>query len=401
MFHRLYLLVLCIFNASPGQRCVLNSRSHFGEPLPVFLRNGRLLEPDDRYGNVEMNSGDTLTLSCGSSGPISHPNAIRQLRTATITCEAGDNFRNDDWLNAPASFSQFRCQDPPDYNSQRTNQSCFNGHQIYEVGYQIDNQWHPVYQSCFDEDVLRPVYSKYTQKPYNAMFQTRVDRPYFKADGNYRTIPVESLFSPWGQRAAIGNLVGSAIDRYVTRSEEMSRGHLAAKTDFVFAFGERATFHYVNCAPQWKNFNGGNWNTLEVDLRNHVHAAGYNTILYTGTFGVTSLINQYGERVDLYLANDNNNNPIIPVPQYYYKVVYDTDSRKGIAFVGINNPYYTSSEARDLFFCEDLCRGNPEFRWLTWRPDNPSEGYTFCCRVEDFRRTVNHLPEFEVTGLLT
>ncbi|KAJ0172660.1 hypothetical protein K1T71_011799 [Dendrolimus kikuchii] len=202
------------------------------------------------------------------------------------------------------------------------------------------------------------------------------------------------------QRAAIAQLVGSQIDNYITDTQLLSRGHLAAKTDFVFAFGERATFHYVNCAPQWTGFNGGNWNTLEVDLRNHIHYSGYDTIIYTGTYGVTQLFNQYGQRLDIYLTTDINDNPVIPVPQYFYKVVYEPSTQRGIAFVGLNNPYYTRAEAHDLFFCEDFCRGNRDFLWLTWHPDNPAEGYTFCCSIPDFRNTVHHLPQFEVTSIL-
>lgn len=402
MFNKLYLMILCAFNTTHEQICRLNTRSDFGEPLPVILRNGQLLEPDDKYGNIELRSGETLTLSCEGTGSLLHPNAIRQVTTASITCEAGKSFKNDDWLNAPAPFYQFRCQEPPSYRSIRTNRTCFDGNPIIEVGYHVDHNFYPLYESCFDDRELKAVYSKYTQKPYNAMFQQRVDRPYFIAGDNYRLIPVETLFSPRGQKAAVARIVGqNIIDTYITQSQLLSRGHLAAKTDFVFAFSERATFHYVNCAPQWTGFNGGNWNTLEVDLRNHIHAAGYNTTIYTGTYDVASLLTQFGRRENLYLYSDENENPVIPIPQYFYKVVYEPNTQRGIAFVGINNPYYTPKEARALFFCEDLCRGKENFNWLTWHPDNAVEGYTFCCTVPNFRDVVKHLPEFEVSGILT
>ncbi|KAM3965964.1 salivary protein Tsal2A [Aphomia sociella] len=398
MFQRIFMIILCALNVQHGQRCRIHSRTHFGEPLPVILREGRLLEPTDKYGNVDLQYGETLVLSCEGSGHITHPNVKHEEITASITCDGGDNFKNDDWLNSPATFYLFRCLYPPNYNSIRTNRTCYDDNPIIEVGYRIQNEFYPVYESCFNEAGLNAVYSKYTQKPYNANYQTRVERPFFIANDNYGVVPVESLFSPRGQKAAVAQLVGPMIDTYITKNELLSRGHLAAKTDFVFAFGERSTFHYVNCAPQWTGFNGGNWNTLEVDLRNHIHVAEYDTIVYTGTFGVTQLLNQFGRRVDLFLYTDVNNNPVIPVPQYFYKVVYEPRSKRGIAFVGINNPYYTMTEARELFFCEDICRGNRQFAWLSWHPDNPSEGYTFCCTIPDFRQAVHHLPTFEVRG---
>ncbi|KAG6454133.1 hypothetical protein O3G_MSEX008518 [Manduca sexta] len=397
MIQRIMLLILCTLNIHPRPQCRLHSRTHFREPLPIIIRNGRLLEPTDNFGGVELNYGETLTISCEGSELIRHANANRVVTTATITCVGDEMFRNDEWLNAPARFSAFTCQEAPRHTSRRTNRTCFEGNKIFEVGYTVQNEFYPVYESCFDESRLNAVYSKYTQKPYNAFYQTRVERPFFIAENVYGFTPVETLFSPRGLRASVAQLVGTMIDNYVTKTESLSRGHLAAKTDFVFAFGERATFHYVNCAPQWTGFNGGNWNTLEVDLRNHVHSAGYDTIIYTGTLGVTQLFNQYGVRVDIYLDTDENNNPVIPVPQYYYKVVYEPCTQRGIAYVGINNPYYTPDEARELFFCQDLCRTlRSNFSWLTWHPDNPSEGYTFCCSVPDFKKTVNHLPSFEI-----
>ncbi|GBP50263.1 hypothetical protein EVAR_88099_1 [Eumeta japonica] len=401
MFERYFVLVLSVLNIQDGPRCRLNARTHFGEPLPVVLRNGRLLEPTDQWGNVDLENGERLTLSCEGAGTIVHPSATRQLATADIVCETGDNFNNNDWLSAPARFSLFRCVFPPAYVSETTNRTCYENHLVVEVGYRIEGTLYPVYESCFNNNTLNVIYSKYTQKPYNAYFQTRVDRPYFIDDGKYANVPVESLFSPGGQKNAVAKLVSSRIDTYITREQFLSRGHLAAKTDFPFAFGQRATFHYVNCAPQWYGFNSGNWNTLEVELRNRVNAAGYETIVYTGTFGVSQLTDIYGKRVDLYLFNDRNNNPVIPIPLYFYKVVYEPATTRGTAFVGINNPYYSPAEAKDLFFCRDVCRGNANFSWLIWRADSSSDGYAFCCTIPDFRNTVEHLPYFEVVGLLT
>ncbi|KAF9796170.1 hypothetical protein SFRURICE_010179 [Spodoptera frugiperda] len=401
MFQRAFMLILCALNLQNGQKCLLNTRKDFGEPLPVIVRDGKLLEPTDSFGNVEMNYGDTLTLSCEGTGNINHPNVQRPLSVATISCEGGDIFKNDAWLNEPSRFFLFKCNYSPQHKSRRTERLCYDGNPIIEVGYVVDSHFYPVYESCFNEASLNVLYSKYTQKPYNALYQTKVDRPYFIADDQFGYIPVDTLFSPRGQKAAVSKLVGSAIDNYVTPTQFLSRGHLAAKTDFVFAFGERATFHYVNCAPQWVGFNGGNWNTLEVDLRNHIHVAGYNTIIYTGTFGISHLQNADGRKIELYLYTDENNNPVIPVPLFYYKVVYEPQRKCGIVFVGINNPYVSSTEAHQMFFCEDLCRGNRDLSWLSWHPDSAAEGYTFCCTVPDFRNTVPHLPPFDVDCVLT
>lgn len=400
MFRKALLLILCAFTTQNHRRCRINSQEDFREPLPVILRNGKPLEPTTADGDIELAQGDVLVISCAGSGSIEHPNSLRNLETANISCLDGDTFENNDWLNGPSAFSHFQCEDPPNYDVEKANRTCYGGNAVYEVGYRVNNEFYPLYESCFNEGTYSNIYSKYTQKHYNAMFTRRINRPFFMKSNVFESIPVENLYTPKGLRAAVAQLVGGSVKRYWSDNQTLSRGHLAAKTDFVFAFGQRASFHYVNCAPQWTGFNGGNWNDLEVALRLRVHDAGYNTIIYTGTYGVSQLRDEYGDRVDIYLYTDDNNNPVIPVPKYFYKVIYDPGLKQGTAFVGINNPYLSMEGARDLFFCEDVCRGNNAFSWLDWEPDNPERGYAFCCTIPAFNKHVPHIPYMEVTGLL-
>ena len=75
-----------------------------------------------------------------------------------------------------------------------------------------------------------------------------------------------------------GNILGSKElgEKYVKSSGDyfLSRGHTSAKADFALASLQRATFHIANVAPQWQTFNGGNWNTLEANLRAYVAKLG-------------------------------------------------------------------------------------------------------------------------------
>ncbi|KAF9412967.1 hypothetical protein HW555_008664 [Spodoptera exigua] len=218
----------------------------------------------------------------------------------------------------------------------------------------------------------------------------------------YPGVPVDNMYKVATQKETIAELVGNDLaNKYITNRQYLARGHLAAKTDFIYASGQRASFYFINVAPQWQPFNAGNWNSVEQYLRARIGQAGYNTVVYTGTFGVSQLRDENDRPVDVYLYTDANNNPQIPVPLYYYKVVYDAGRRLGTAFVSINNPYYTESEVRALTFCTDHCRNNSAFSWLKWQPDRIDMGYSFCCTVDDFRRTVPHLPAFTVTGLLS
>lgn len=201
-------------------------------------------------------------------------------------------------------------------------------------------------------------------------------------------IPVKTLFSLRGQTAAVA-VVGSMIERYISKTEFLSKGHLAVKTDFIYSFGKRATCNYVNnCAPQRVGFNEDNWNSLEVDLRKHLKL----------WLPYDHLQNKKGHKMDIYLYSDENNNVFLPVPVYFYKIVYEVKSKTGIAFIGINNPCYEPDGVHNLFFCEDVCRGDDRFSWLNWHPDNLYEGYTFCRTISSFRDLLDiyHISRVEV-----
>lgn len=72
------------------------------------------------------------------------------------------------------------------------------------------------------------------------------------------------MYTQANQKTVVTQYVGATLaDRYITNRQFMSRGHLAAKSDYVFATGQRSTFYFINAAPQWQPFNAGNWNSLE------------------------------------------------------------------------------------------------------------------------------------------
>lgn len=89
-----------------------------------------------------------------------------------------------------------------------------------------------------------------------------------------------------------GNILGSKElgEKYVKSSGDyfFSRGHTTAKADFVLASLQRSTFHIANAAPQWQTFNGGNWNTIEGNLRAYVAKLGRDIKVYDSFYKFTS-----------------------------------------------------------------------------------------------------------------
>nr|AKB95589.1 DNA/RNA non-specific endonuclease [Sesamia inferens] len=386
--------------AEPRSGCTLRINGDLGQPQPVYLRGNRYLAAHGNTGQVRLNTGEQVVIACTGSGrSIRHPNIGATRNVATATCVNNNLVSGAGWLNGNGAFGQLTCSAHSQFEAQGTTSRCWNNNLVIRVGFIVNNIFHPVYWSCFDQNRMEVLYVWYDQTPENAVHQTNVDRPSWLAGSFFPGVAVNTMYTQANQKTVVTQYVGATLaDRYITNHQFMSRGHLAAKSDYVFATGQRATFHFVNAAPQWQPFNAGNWNWLEQNLRARIGAAGYNTVIYTGTFGVTQLRDQNNRFVDIYLVPERNQ---IPVPLYFYKVVYDASRRIGTAFISINNPYYTLAEARARQFCTDRCRNNSAFNWLRWQPDRIDIGYSFCCTVDDFRRTIPHLPAFATNGLLS
>lgn len=108
------------------------------------------------------------------------------------------------------------------------------------------------------------------------------------------------------------------------------RGHLIPAGDRTYdkeAYDE--TFLTSNISPQDHDFNAGIWNTLEQQVR-------YWAKKYDGVFVVT------GGVLKGHLKTIGNEK--VAVPELFYKIVYDPDNQKMIAFVlpnkDSNEPLY-------------------------------------------------------------
>ena len=46
-----------------------------------------------------------------------------------------------------------------------------------------------------------------------------------------------------------------------------AKGHLSPDAAFIYQLEQYATYYYINAAPQFQSFNGGNWKQLESATR--------------------------------------------------------------------------------------------------------------------------------------
>lgn len=146
---------------------------------------------------------------------------------------------------------------------------------------------------------------------------------------------------------------------------------------------------------------------MEYTVREYVGRNMLNVQIYTGTHGIFSVIDCGGKSVDIYLdINKNTTNdcsgkgpsPLsagrIPVPLYYYKVVLDEASDRGVVIIGLNNPHASLSDVQSGKFnlCPDV---SSQIKWMeqSWNRTDIHLGYSYACEVNSFVKVVSDLPE--------
>jgi DNA/RNA non-specific endonuclease len=204
----------------------------------------------------------------------------------------------------------------------------------------------------------------------------------------YRRVVQRETFSILLGSAALGEQYINLVNDYF-----LSKGHLVAKADFFYGTGQMATFFYANALPQWQTFNGGNWNTLEDNVRAFASRHGRNLEVYTGGSFRATLPNVNNVQTNLALTT----NGLLPVPRMFWKILYDPTTQAGIAFIGLNNPYQSAAEAAADVRCTDI---SSTVSWLTWQQTNLVRGYSYTCEVNNFRANFPDIPSFTVTSIL-
>jgi len=388
----------------PLSDCNIRINNDLPEPQPLLLipggsKDGRgFYLPEDGNDIVTLAAGQTMLLACpGNSNGFKNTNF--GLRTALATCNSGTTFSVN---SVSYNFSNFACKSYPSHTARYSGSTCYDGTKRHiEIGFEVESDFYKLIDICFDDVLYTTLYANATIVSGIAGYKIGFPRPSFVQDNLFPGMSVDTLYTQNTQRQTISGLLGSTQlgNQFIVPSTVyyLARGHLAANTDFVYGSQQRATFHFVNVAPQWQTFNAGNWEALESSVREYADNNTLDLVVYTGTYGVATLPNVNGIETELYLHVDSNNNKAIPVPKFYWKAVYDPKSQAGVVFVGINNPYVSNPQG-DYLICTDVCSN---ISWVIWNPQNITKGYSYCCEFNDFRSTVNYLPQFTLSGLLT
>ncbi|KAG5680888.1 hypothetical protein PVAND_010367 [Polypedilum vanderplanki] len=381
-------------NESRCQFDVSISNKH--QPLIIHPNTSKFLHPTDRSGVITIRHNDEIELFCSTG--FSHPSTIVG-NSVRISCKQSGHFR----LNhgrADVSSENFQCRKHPYHSARRRmDERCFNNATIVDIGFNIGNKFLIVMTLCHDESIQTTYYAQYKLTPANIAAQRGIKRPSFIQSDFFPGKDINLLYSREHQRKIFrADILGVDDDDDENEEEEvvyLSRGHLAAKGDFIYGNEQRATFYYINAVPQWQSFNGLNWRAIEDGSRRLAADRNITLNVYTGTYGILSLRDSYGQAQNVYLDMVNKQ---VPVPKYFYKILFDAKGNSGTVFVCANNVYASKDEInRDYIICNDV---SDEIKYINWKRKDTKRGYCYACHVDEFLEKVSHVKGLSVENLL-
>lgn len=379
--------------------CEINVSQDIAVPPPLILKvnQSEFLTPlwNDTSGLIRMLSGESLQIYC--------PNGVRNFNGNLIvaTCLGGKSYRIG---GEKYKLKDIRCTKHPWITLQpiKHSRSYCRGNEIADIGFKLAhaNQFVKTMTICHAIRNLTTFYTIYDMKPYSVAFQKGVSRLGFiqAREFNYST-SYNKLYSRENQRRKLEEMLdGDAetsydLDDYLDNDRFfLSRGHLGSKADFFWANQQRSTFFYVNAAPQWQSINGGNWQKVEDGIRRFVASRKINATIISGTHKVLKFPTLQGN--EFYLGEDG----LLPVPQFFYKIVYDEGNSRGIVFISINNPHLEEDEVDEYLFCKNVI---DEVNWISLKP-SLQMGFIFACDVNEFVEIMDKglLPALAVKELL-
>lgn len=371
------------------------------QPLYIHPNTTNFVQTTTSAGNFFLNAGEKLELYC-SNGFIDEEwiddtsdevdDEMTNGASLIIKCEENDRFE----VNGVSGvlLRSLRCKGMPRHTAILTNQTC-NGGNLIEIGFSVQSRWLKLMEICFNIVNGATAWTHHYLRPANNGHQSRVPRIRFIQGSFYEGLNVNQLYTFNVQRRTISTILESTElgNNLVTNNSEffLARGHLAAKSDFVFGSHQLGTFHYINAAPQWQIFNNGNWRTLEENIKKFIDRKNVYTEVFTGTHGVVQFKNINGVWRDIFLSHGHDATGLrLPVPKIYFKVVIVAELKQGIVFVGVNNPYATLAEIKaEYILCPDI---SDQVKYIPWIRHNITLGYSYACTIHEFTKRVTTLP---------
>jgi len=351
--------------------CYIDNGNWTHQPLLISKQRSWLWAGED--GRICVAPGEEVTVSC----PGSRSSCARS-STLSVACHH-TAFQT---TQTRTQVEVCGCTGEPVESEVRTGVACgpvTAAGELVQVGYSVESSFHPILHICHDAGTETTFFTNHTLHGA-ALRHKNIDgsRPAFK-EGKlfFKGISANRSYKKRNQAIVLTGLLGDEEEGAgILASNYLARGHLTPDADFGAKSWQDSTYYYGNVAPQWQSINNGNWKRLEAGLRDKAELTAEQFQVVTGTLGVLEL---GGEEVWLARKGDHQ---LIPVPEYFFKLITDARGENSIAVVSSNNPALRRV-TRSTILCQDIC---DEAGWdqLFHHRREVEEGVVFCCSPEEF-----------------
>ncbi|KRT84821.1 hypothetical protein AMK59_2322 [Oryctes borbonicus] len=410
----MFIIVLsCVFanvlNLSPSgvnavthPYCNISIKNDFNDRPPLliatkFNRTDFVL-PTTSSEIINVKEGNFIGVFCPGSNVTLSDVPIRENLTR-LECRYDKFYLHN---GTSVNFATIACSKSLKSVAQYTGKSCLKRYKEFEIGYRYQRDFLTLIRGCFDKVHKITLYtvSAITKAINYAKFAIP-RKAYWSKGSFFAGVRINRAYIRSNQRNVINRQVGLSNQnstKYISENDNiyyLSRGHLTPKTDFIYGPHQDVTFHFLNAVPQWQLLNGGNWKILEKTLRDLASSRGIDLNIYTGISGILSFRHEKtGRSTELYLHLGDRRKRI-PVPKFVWKIAYDSANNKGIAFVGVNNPYLNGNYSK-VKICANVCFSAS---YLHFKKNYGKYGYVYCCKVDEFRRKISTVPDEVARGL--
>lgn len=214
--------------------CTVNINNGLGYPQPLYFYHNstRFIQTTPNLGAFQLRRNQTLTLHCSTGFRGSSDNST--IRVQHAVCISGDQFSVD---NKTVTVKDFACLNHPKHVASFANESCVVG-DLIEIGFTVEKSM-PLMRICHDHWDASTKWTHHRLDPSSALHQRQVPRPSFRQAQFYKGIDPNKLYKRNAQLQTLTALLKSEkLARDLIRDGNwyfLSRGHLAAKSDFVSA----------------------------------------------------------------------------------------------------------------------------------------------------------------------
>lgn len=335
---------------------------------------------------LHLDRGQTFVASC----PGSRNQVIGLTQQhGVLECDAGALRAVASPIPKAINSRDLTCKKPASAEL-RPGSKCGEGGRWFNAGFNVSGTgFVPLFGMCHNVDLGATLYAAH--KLYGGAIDAAQDeskRPAFHQGLGELFVGYspDDAYKKSRQQATLMQLLGTKRSKEVLDVSPLVRGHLSPDGDFLWAPHQWATYFYSNVAPQFSSINGGHWKVVENLARKLASQLKADLMVYTGTHGVLTLTNGDGKKVAIYLEPNKRK---MPVPEHFWKVIYNPATKSGIALAVANNPTLAGSDRAASHLCEDRCA---EHGWPADLLKDVRKGLVVCCTVQQLKQAGVRLP---------